>query len=764
MGLDAEFTVILREIVQFLECLREAKLSSALETIRENLLLRSKTALSVFTMTDGTTSAAEPYLHMNASSKGLLPLQITETKELDAQEYVGAEEHGVKTDDQKRPLSQIHPDHYETFLSVVAEDEKKREQEETKESALVEIYRSFSAARAKSNSLKCGPLFRKEGKKLFVFEQYRISWVALVGTHLLIYGSERDSKPYIVKGIRGYSGRPSPNAVARDQRRSESAFEIFKPGNKTLQFVARTPKDMEQWVTKICQICSNEKPTTFDHGKEDSSPIGTITEVITEEIISNDRLTDSKIQTTFASVNESKTSKPDQDKKVSITDKKSPPPLPARIPVALSRGLPSLPRSEAISSYEAMDDEEDDIYHRIEDFGSKTCYQNMATKNREHEKSKKADSYDDVHAILKKEEKNVKLVSKEENASSTLQNEKVSYEETYDDISSASASREKKDREVIRSEDVNDTCEPQQSTLATDVSYDDVTALVNTTPPGNKVKDKDEEAQKKLSNKKSFLDRMRNRKESPQKKEKTTAARRETLTPPRIVQIEETITYDNVSELMTAKAASVPEEMAEYTCPPTPRPIFIKPPPVTLPIEEALYDDVNGFLKKKDQQLKQQQLQSNLQNLEKRIPDDDEHYKSPRSETWLHTSPSQEEEELYDDIDILANFTARRRQMSDEIKDQDTIKPSSSPDKKSWNRFVTNRKLKLNDSTGSGSNKRVSTEIMDPDSLEEQPNFSRKNKTFQKLINKMENSLGRVSPRTVPTTSMNKSCGLNTSA
>lgn len=58
---------------------------------------------------------------------------------------------------------------------------------------------------------------------------------ALVGSHLLIYGNERDNKPYSVQGIRGYSGRPAPNIVPRDQRRSEAAFEIFKPGNKTLQ-------------------------------------------------------------------------------------------------------------------------------------------------------------------------------------------------------------------------------------------------------------------------------------------------------------------------------------------------------------------------------------------------------------------------------------------------------------------------------------------------------------------------------------------------
>lgn len=145
-----------------------------METIRENLLLRSKNALSVFMGTEGTTSSTELYLRMNASSKGLLPLNIGETNVSDMQEYVGAEETISQT--QKRPTSQIHPDYYETFRTM-AEDDKKKELEESQENALINIYSSLSGAQAKSKSLKCGPLLRKEGKKLFVFEQYRINWV-----------------------------------------------------------------------------------------------------------------------------------------------------------------------------------------------------------------------------------------------------------------------------------------------------------------------------------------------------------------------------------------------------------------------------------------------------------------------------------------------------------------------------------------------------------------------------------------------------------
>nr|KAF7416796.1 hypothetical protein H0235_011327 [Vespula pensylvanica] len=741
MGLDAELTVILHEIVQFLEFLREANLSGTMETIRENLLLRSKNALSVLMGTEGTTSSTELYLRMNASSKGLLPLNIGETNVSDMQEYVGAEETISQT--QKRPTSQIHPDYYETFRSM-AEDDKKKELEESQENALVNIYSSLSGAQAKSKSLKCGPLLRKEGKKLFVFEQYRINWVGNV------------------QGIRGYSGRPAPNIVPRDQRRSEAAFEIFKPGNKTLQFIARTPKDMEQWVAKVCQVGFNE--INLDLGlnpKEDVSLVsssGIVGE--TEEIITKDRLVDStKLQTTFLNVNENKTIEPDHESKVQTSENTSPPPLPARIP----RRLPSLPSSDIISSYEMMDDEEDDIYHKIEDLEGGTFYQNFISKNQKEvtvvEKSKKVTTaYDDVQAILEKNRKHMKSKTKEENVCNTKENEMIRFDETYDDISSSSVTKEKKNCESLQ-EEVIDVNESQSSTATTLVSYDDVETLVNAASLGNKAKDKNEEVQKKTPNKKSFLDRMRNKKESPQKKEKIIAAQQETLTPPpQIIQKKEMTTYDDVSDLII-KETSTSNETPEYTCPPAPRPVYVKPPTVILPVEEEFYDDVNGCHEKKNQQ-----MQSNVQKIEKRISDDCEHYKSPRNDTPQQVGPSQTEEQIYDDVAILANFTARQKEISEENKDQDLSRASFSPDKRSWNRFVTSRKHRSSsDSIGSVTNKRVSNEITDLDCYEEQQNFSRMN-TFQKLINKMENSLGKVSPRAVPTTSMNKTYGLNTSS
>ncbi|XP_015171676.1 PREDICTED: uncharacterized protein LOC107063975 [Polistes dominula] len=766
MGLDAEVTVILNEIVEFLEFLQNANLSSTMETVRKNLLLRSKNALSVFTKTEGTTSStsssAEPYLRMNASSKGLLPLNTGEINVSDMPDYVGAEE--TISQSEKRPNSQIYPDYYETFLSKI-ENDKKKELEESQVNALVNIYSSLSASQAKSEALKCGILFRKEGKKLFLFEQYRISWVALVRSHLLIYGNEGDNKPYVVQGLRGYSSRPAPSIIPRDQKRSEAAFEIFKPGNKTLQFIARTPKDMEQWVAKICQVGSCEI-NNFDLGinseKDVTFTSSSVTFGKTEEVIAKDRpLNSTKLQTTFLNVEENKTVEPDNESKVqTINENTSPPPLPARIP----RRLPLLPSSGIISSYEMMDEEEDGIYHKIEDIEHGKFYQNFISKNQKEiitiEKSKKAatTAYDDVQAILQKERQtNMKSKSKDKDLSNTISNEIIPFDETYDDINTSSVIRDKNNCESLQ-KDVIDANESQPSSTPKTtnlISYGNVETPANAASD-NKLKDnKNDEVQKKTPTKKSFLNRMRNKKESPQKKDKIITAKQETLAPPpQIIQAEEVTTYDDVSDLII-KDMSASNEMSEYICPPAPRPVYVKPPTIIIPVKEEFYDDVNGCQEKKNQQ-----IQSNIQKLENRISDDCEHYKSPRKDTWQQVSPSQMEEQIYDDVAILANFTARQKEISDENKDQDSSKASTSPDKRSWNRF--SRKHRSSDSIGSETNKRTSKEITD-DCFEEQQNFSRMN-TFQKLINKMENSLGKVSPKTTPTTSMNKSYGLNTSS
>lgn len=72
--------------------------------------------------------------------------------------------------------------------------------------------------------------------------------VGLVGLHLLIYGNDRDNRPCTILPIHGYMARAAPNAVSRD-RRSESAFEIFRPGSRTfqvLEFITFFIKNIEE--------------------------------------------------------------------------------------------------------------------------------------------------------------------------------------------------------------------------------------------------------------------------------------------------------------------------------------------------------------------------------------------------------------------------------------------------------------------------------------------------------------------------------------
>lgn len=166
------------DVVQFLECLREVKLPTSLECIRNNLLIRSKDTLTMF-MVDrlGVSNSPEPYLNMNAARpKGLVVTSKTESSEL--QEYVGAEE--------SRTQKQ-HQDYYETLRTIDSttsnvfavnnEMASPPETEEQTENTLFHVYTNLSAAQAKNKCQMYGSLDRREGKKLFVFEQYRPCWV-----------------------------------------------------------------------------------------------------------------------------------------------------------------------------------------------------------------------------------------------------------------------------------------------------------------------------------------------------------------------------------------------------------------------------------------------------------------------------------------------------------------------------------------------------------------------------------------------------------
>lgn len=132
---------------------------------------------------------------------------------------------------------------------------------------------------------------------------------------------------------------------------------------------------------------------------------------------------------------------------------------------------------------------------------------------------------------------------------------------------------------------------------------------------------------------------------------------------------------------------------------------------------------------------------------------DTEYYQSPRSDPYpCDVIQNEQKEELYDDIALWADFTAKRRDKRDCEGDKPT---TDSPDKKFRNPFAINRKSSTSDVTG---------ECEEPeDSIGENNNGSVKRNTFQRLISKMENSLAKVSARGPPSFPMRPSTASNNS-
>lgn len=800
MGLDTELTGVLRDVVQFLECLREAKLAPSLECVRSNLLVRSKDALTMLVVEKLVRSSSpEPYLNMNAArSKGLTPKVETEL-----QEYVGAEEPRAEKQQQ---------DYYETLQTVdsrnvIAINGTDKDPDEQTENTLLEVYANLSASQAKSMCQMCGSLYRKEGKKLFVFEQYRAYWIGLVGSYLLIYGNDRDSRPCTILPIRGYMARAAPNAIPRDQRRSESAFEIFRPGNRTFQFVATTPKNMEQWIAKICELGSAEKTehktlskvtTTAsvesdvthwngqgnpDRREERYQNVGSLVVDNSEEIPIVSNVTaaeDTSKETTDSSAKEPCTETGISSASLSsavspVVSSVSPPPPPPPPPLPPSplahstnsslaripRKLPSLPVDR--SSYEFLEEEEDDIYHKIEDFRDATRYGNFAEIRANTRATRESTTYDDVHANMKSESNSERKQRKKNSESAARKSLNLRNEATYDDTTNTVT----KDKNVLLNE---------QESL---VSYDDVENLAVTRSIKARAADKTDESTKSPQ-KKSFLDRVRSKRESPKKTEKKVKYKTPTSPPPlppaSVIDQEPPTYYDDVSDLTkTPEINRFEEEDSKYTCPPAPRPVYVKPPVIdTIVDSQEIYDDVSTYREKYDKDRDRDTCQFDQRSPRKHSYgrdhastdlieniEDNEHYKIPRVDAGHPKRILIGTDELYDDIAILADFTARQKEYPVKKDNEEATKLQASPEKKPWNKFVGGKKSKTIDTTVSETNNRASNGSEDAtDDFNEQQSSLRMN-TFQKLISRMENSLGKASVRTASSMLLNKTNVVN---
>ncbi|XP_071638935.1 uncharacterized protein [Temnothorax longispinosus] len=799
MEIDININDILREVITFLECLRDAQLPLTLESLREKLLVRSKNTLTSVT----TMSSPEPYLDMKSGPRSLL---LTRRPIADSEEYVGMEESqkggaAPQTHSASRAHTH-HQDYYETFenesqaASAPVANEYPEQNDEGQ--MLIGIYKNLSAMQIRSKCYKCGPLYRKEGKKLFLSES-RACWIALVGSHLLVYRSERHNRPYAIYPIRGYMARPAPNMIPRDRRKSESAFEMYSPGNETLQFIARTPKDMDQWIAKICEVgCSrNESEGSRAEGREKKRRV-TVPESLpltdcrkgdeTDEADEAARHRDagkSVVDKSMAKVESTSNNKNEVGRK--DTGERVPP-LPARIP----RRLPSLPPANplAIPSYRATvegddDDDDDDIYHRIEDLRNETRYQNMVVSKKQQaddsdERQEEAVTYDDVRAPDERNERNEKVEGQMEEEDNSR--DAISFQETYDDIVTLSRiNATSSEAERSRNNDAF-TVDGEKG----EEFYDDVESLI----PNRRLAKNQIEMSSKLQ-KKSFLDRVLSRRESPGKSDKRHRYKdKVSSNPSSLLDTEEIPTYDDASDLTPTRDVSanggIGEDVPEYTCPPPPRPIYqVKSPAGSTSPEqtEDVYDDVSAY-KNHHQQIiphapgldicasVNEAVHNTTRNTESETNGDStreemEHYQLPRSDLRVRDAVEMEQnEQLYDDIALWADFTARQRDIAKKRESEDAKSVSVGSDKKAWNRFAVNRKSRVTSdfNCSAEANKRGGNEGLDEmeDSLESSGSVKRN--TFQKLISRMENSLAKVSARSPssfstakPSTSSNSS-------
>ncbi|KAJ9580884.1 hypothetical protein L9F63_023929, partial [Diploptera punctata] len=235
-------TYIIIDMGHFLsETLAEESLSESAELQRVALLQR----LETFIATDVTSApnTPPPYLDMNGPK-----------------EYVDAEVNGVKIEEAYEefpapsppPVPRKQPLDLSTSPSTCPDYEN--------------LSLPFSELRNMTS--KCGPLWRKE--KFIFLDQWRRCWAGIYGHVVLLYNSERDVKPTSSLDVQGFDARPITSNIHKDPKKNDATFEVVCPGRKTHQFIARTAKDMTQWVLAISQAGSEESSSPRSHRSQHS--------------------------------------------------------------------------------------------------------------------------------------------------------------------------------------------------------------------------------------------------------------------------------------------------------------------------------------------------------------------------------------------------------------------------------------------------------------------------------------------------------------
>ncbi|XP_014209693.1 uncharacterized protein LOC106640245 isoform X2 [Copidosoma floridanum] len=631
-GLDGYVAGLLRDTVTFLESLDKVELPNDQSNLRENLLERLGTVL------ERSAELAEPYIEMGPGACRSMPLLTPgDMDDEPLEEYVPAD----ATPKSQRGSLQHY---YEAFQEFRGNRGSKRwmsdktngipvAEEGLEIDEVVLRCGNFTAAQAKDKATKSGTLIhltaiRKMFSPLSVFWLNRQHcWISLVGSHLLLYGSEKDNRPHSVLPLQKYRCRAAPGSLARDRRHKNTTFELYCPGERTYQFAAKSDQQMRDWIAAVTKCHVDEAKDTL---KTDAiGPVMELRSKCVEQVKERIRQNyeDVLVPTTPP--------KPKEKKSVTVKVEESPaavPALPARV-----RRLPSLPSQESLKSshpitYEPREeaDEDEGLYHKIEDLKAQREYQNFPVPLGVDSDPR---GQSPVQNQSGTEQELYGKVVKSANASMKSSNESDE-SSVHDQVRSRSASSGSLSQndydDVRRVKELDGLANVAPETRQVDVEVGDKMGEAESAK-AEEVKEQTETAVgKKPRKKRSFLDRMRTRKLSLKLKDDKTSSKTASMqlvlsTPPTAIQQSvvasaknhESSSPNSVKSLILSRTDSamwrVNEEVeqkvgakkrekqvteGDYVSPPPPRPIYSSLPAVTkCVISQDIYDDGGADVK-----------------------------------------------------------------------------------------------------------------------------------------------------------------------